>query len=93
VRNRLSPKRALRTGVGFSILLFMLAGALSLGFKAGAGYEWARHAVFALAVIALLTGVLVAWRITRSLARSVRDAELVAQRLDRVFKNFKASDS
>jgi uncharacterized membrane-anchored protein YhcB (DUF1043 family) len=49
--------------------------------------------VFALAVIALLTGVLVAWRITRSLARSVRDAELVAQRLDRVFKNFKASDS
>lgn len=93
VRNRLSPKRALRTGVGFSILLFMLAGALSLGFKAGAGYEWARHAVFALAVFALLTGVLVAWRITRSLARSVRDAELVARRLDRIFKNFKVSDS
>ncbi len=71
----------------------MLAAALSLGFKAGAGYEWARHAVFALGVSALLAGVLIAWCITRALARSAREADLVSQRLDRVFQNFKATDS
>jgi hypothetical protein len=73
--------------------MFLLAAALSLGFKAGAGYEWARRAVLALGVVALLAGAFVAWCITRSLARSARDADLIAQRLDRVFKNFKATDS
>lgn len=93
MRTRLSPKIALRLGTGFAVALFVLAAALSLGFKAGAGFEWARHAVFALGVAALLAGVLVAWCVTRSIARSSRDAELVSQRLDRIFKNFKASDS
>ncbi|MGJ7612072.1 MULTISPECIES: hypothetical protein [unclassified Variovorax] len=93
MRTRLSPKLALRLGAGFAVSLFVLAAVLSLGFKAGAGLEWARHAMVALGVSALLAGVLVAWCVTRSIARSSRDAELVSQRLDRVFKNFKASDS
>lgn len=93
VRIRLSPKIALRLGTGFAVSLFVLAAALSLGFQAGAGFEWARHAVFGLGVAALLAGVLVAWCVTRSIARSSRDAELVSRRLDSVFKNLKASDS
>ncbi|CAA2109825.1 hypothetical protein [Variovorax paradoxus] len=93
MRTRLSPKRALRLGVGFSILMFLLAGALSIGFKAGAGYEWAHRAVLAVGVLALFAGVFVAWCITRSLARSARDADLISQRLDRLFKNSKAIDS
>jgi hypothetical protein len=93
VRHRLSPKLALRLGIGFAASMFLLAAALSLGFKAGAGYEWARHAVAALGVAALVAGAVVAWWITRSIARSARDAELIAQRLDRVFQNFKATDT
>lgn len=93
MRTRLSPKRALRLGVGFSLLMFLLAAALSIGFEAGAGYAWARRAVLALGAFALGLGAFVAWCITRSMARSARDAELISQRLDRLFKNFKASDS
>ncbi|SEK17373.1 hypothetical protein SAMN05216567_11270 [Variovorax sp. OK605] len=73
--------------------MFLLAAALSIGFKAGAGYEWAHRAVLGLGVVALFAGAFVAWCITRSLARSAREADLISQRLDRLFKTFKASDS
>jgi uncharacterized membrane protein len=93
MRTRLSPRLALRLGVGFAILLLLLAVALSLGFKAGAGYEWARLTVYALGVAALLTGGVVAWLVTSSVTRSTHDAAKVSDRLDRVLQHVNAQDS
>ncbi|RSZ47249.1 MULTISPECIES: hypothetical protein [unclassified Variovorax] len=93
MRTRLSPRRALRIGAGFAVLLFMLTVALSLGFKAGAGYEWARLTVCALAVAALLTAVAIVWLVMRSVTRSTHDAVKVSDRLDRVLQHVNAQDS
>lgn len=93
MRARLSPRLALRIGAGFAILLFLLTVALSLGFKAGAGYEWARLTVCALGVAALLTAVVIVWLVMRSVTRSTHDAAKVSDRLDRVLQHVNAPDS
>ncbi|MET3183266.1 hypothetical protein ABL840_30880 [Variovorax sp. NFACC27] len=93
MRTRLSPRRALRIGASFAVLLIMLAVALSLGFKAGAGYEWARLTVCALSVAALLTAVAIVWIVMRSVTRSTHDAAKVSDRLDRVLQHVNAPDS
>ncbi|WP_395316994.1 hypothetical protein [Variovorax sp. UC74_104] len=93
MRTRLSPRRALRIGTRFAILLTMLIVALSLGFGAGAGYEWARLTVCALGVAALFTAVAIVWIVMHSVTRSTHDAVKVSERLDRVFEHVNAPDS
>ncbi|WP_432727145.1 hypothetical protein [Variovorax sp. W6] len=93
MRTRISPRLALRIGAGFAILLFLLAVALSLGFKAGAGYEWAQQTVCVLGVAAFFTAVAVVWLVMRSVTRSTHDAAKVSDRLDRVFEHVNAQDS
>jgi Kef-type K+ transport system membrane component KefB len=93
MRTRISPRRALRIGARFATLFFLLAVALSLGFEAGAGYEWARQTVFVLGVAASLTAIAVVWLVMRSLTRSTHDAAKVSDRLDRVFEHVNAQIS
>ncbi|WP_418129389.1 hypothetical protein ABL849_24745 [Variovorax sp. 375MFSha3.1] len=87
MRTRISPRRALRIGARFAILLLLLAIALSLGFQAGAGYEWAQQTVFVLGVAALLTAVAVVWLVMRSVTSSTHDAAKVSDRLDRLLEH------
>jgi uncharacterized membrane protein len=92
-RARLSPKFALRLGAGIAVVFLLLAVALGIGFHAGAGLAWARHAMLALGAASLLAGAVIAWFIARSFHRSSHNALKTAQRLDRVLQNVNARDS
>ena len=93
MRARLSPTFALRLGAAFAALFLLLALAVVIGFRAGAGSAWACRAVLMLGAVLLLVAVAVVWNIKHSFARSSDDAAKVAERLDRVFQHVNGRDS
>ncbi|PIF74495.1 hypothetical protein CLU95_1622 [Variovorax sp. 54] len=82
-----------RVGMGFAVLLLLLAVALFLGFHIGTGCAWALRAVWALAGAACLTGLGLAGLAAQARARSSRHDAKVAERLDRVFQHVNATDA
>ncbi|BEP67217.1 MULTISPECIES: hypothetical protein [unclassified Variovorax] len=87
------PKSLRRVGMGFAVLLLLLAVALFLGFHVGTGCAWALHAVWALAGAAGLTGLGLAGFAAHARARASHHDAKVAERLDRVFQHVNATDA